>query len=135
VTVTGEVVTVEAARHHVANLLHAYVDVADRKDVDAAVALLGGTRVTFPHDGYSTSEAARPFFTRLWAGPLRHRHDVTNLRVAAAEPHLWQAWAHYTRWTFDPGPVLHTLGEYTLVVDDRGWSPRELVVTRTWTKG
>jgi hypothetical protein len=135
VTVSGDVVAAAVARHHVANLLYAYTDVADRKDVDAAVALLGCTRVAFPHDGYCAREAARPFFSQLWAGPLRHRHDVTNLRVENAEPHLWHAWAHYTRWILDPGPVLHTLGEYTLVVDDRDWSLRELTVTRTWTRG
>ncbi|WP_263657400.1 hypothetical protein [Nonomuraea gerenzanensis] len=36
------------ARHHIANVLHTYTGIADRKDVEAAVALLGAARVTFP---------------------------------------------------------------------------------------
>lgn len=40
------------ARLRIANLLHGYTDIADRKDVDAAVALLGSARVTFPMGGF-----------------------------------------------------------------------------------
>lgn len=134
-TLSEGVVAAEVARHYIANLLYTYTDIADRKDVDAAVALLGSARVAFPSNGYTSHGEARSFFAGLWATPFRHRHDVTNLRVETAGPHLWHARAHYTRWIFDPEPVLHTLGEYTLIVDDRDWSPRELTVTRTWMKG
>ncbi len=40
------------AHHHVGNLLYGYTDVADRKDVDAGVALLGHATVRFPTDGF-----------------------------------------------------------------------------------
>ncbi|MEU1960881.1 hypothetical protein [Nocardia sp. NPDC019304] len=125
----------EVARHHIAELLHRYVDIADRKDVEAAVELLGSARVRFPAGGYDASADAREFFTNLWALPSAHRHDVTNLRVSPVEQHRWRAHAHYTRWIFEPEPVLHTLGEYTLVVDSGDWTFTELTVTRTWTRG
>ena len=133
-TVSPEVVTGEIARHHIANLLYSYVDIADRKDVTAAVGLLGSARVVFPAGGYATVDRAQAFFAALWVSPLAHRHDVSNLIVTASSPHAWAASAHYTRWTFDPNPVLHTLGEYTLVVDDQDWSISELTVTRTWIR-
>ncbi|GAA5063770.1 hypothetical protein HNP84_008223 [Thermocatellispora tengchongensis] len=122
------------ARHRIANLLHTYTDIADRKDVEAAVALLGSARVTFPTGGFDRPGQAAGFFAGLWASPLPHRHDVSNLVVEPGEtPGTWTAHAHYTRWVFDPGPVLHTLGEYTLVVREPGWTVTDLTVTRTWT--
>lgn len=122
------------ARHHIANLLYTYIEIADRKDIDAAVDLLGGARVQFPSGGYNVSDAARSFFTDLWAAPTPHRHDVTNLQVVKGEGDLWRAYAHYTRWIIGPDPVLHTLGRYTLVVDCTAWTIAELTVDRTWTK-
>ncbi|MEU6411172.1 nuclear transport factor 2 family protein [Microbispora sp. NPDC046933] len=122
------------ARHRIANLLHTYTGIADRKDVEAAVALLGSARVAFPSGGYDRPGQAAAFFAALWASPLPHRHDVSNLVVVPGEiPGTWTARAHYTRWVFDPGPVLHTLGEYTLVVREPGWAVTDLTVTRTWT--
>ncbi|GAA1877059.1 hypothetical protein GCM10009836_68100 [Pseudonocardia ailaonensis] len=121
------------ARHRIANLLHTYVEIADRKDVDAAVELLGTARIVFPADASDEPAAARRLFGRLWSSPVRHRHDVSTLVVVAGEePGTWTARAHYTRWVLDPAPVLHTLGEYTLVVA-ADWRALALTVTRTWT--
>ena len=123
------------ARHRIANLLHTYTDIADRKDVEAGVALLGRARVRFPAGGFEDPEQARSFFTQLWGAPEPHRHDVSNLVVAPGEvPGTWTARAHYTRWVFEPGPVLHTLGEYALTVFGGEWTVYELTVTRTWRK-
>jgi SnoaL-like domain len=123
-----------AARHEIANLLHTYVDIADRKDVDAVLPLLGSATVRFPTGGYDDPAAAADFFGRLWASPVPHRHDVTNLVVQPGQaPGTWRARAHYTRWVFEPGPQLHTLGEYDLVVS-AAWTVQELTVTRTWTR-
>jgi hypothetical protein len=124
------------ARHEIANLLHTYTDIADRKDVDAAVALLGATRVVFPAGGFAEPAGAAPFFAGLWASPAPHRHDVSNLVVVPGNAAgTWTARAHYTRWIFAPEPQLHTLGEYALVVAEAGWTVRELTVTRTWSRG
>jgi hypothetical protein len=122
------------ARHQVANLLNGYVDIADRKDLDQVIALLGRARVRFPTGGSESPEEARSFFSQLWASTLEHRHDVSNLVVERGErPGTWTARAHYTRWIFDPTPTLHTLGEYELVVTESPWAIAELRVTRTWT--
>ena len=122
------------ARHRVANLLNTYLEIADRKDVDEVLGMLGGARVRFPTGGSDTPEEARAFFTALWASPVAHRHDVSNLVVVpGATSGTWHARAHYTRWIFDPAPVLHTLGEYELVVTEQPWAIAELRVTRTWT--
>ena len=122
------------ARHQIANLLTTYLEIADRKDVDEVVAMLGGARVRFPAGGSDGPEEARAFFTALWASPLRHRHDVSNLVVVPGTASgTWTARAHYTRWVFDPDPVLHTLGEYELVVTEQPWAIAELRVTRSWT--
>lgn len=124
-----------AARHRIANLLHTYTELADRKDIDAAVELLGATRVRFPADGYDGPSEARAFFVRLWGSPVPHRHDVSNLVVEPAEtPGEWTATAHYTRWLFEPEPQLHTLGEYRLTVSGDDWTVRALTVTRTWAR-
>ncbi|WP_285189490.1 nuclear transport factor 2 family protein [Rhodococcus sp. MEB041] len=130
-----DIVAGAVARHHIANLLHTYVEIADGKDVDSAVDLLGDARVQFPSGGYDASEAARSFFADLWAAPTPHRHDVTNLRVDRGHGGFWHARAHYTRWIISGDPVLHTLGTYTLVVDSAEWAITELVVDRVWTKG
>lgn len=123
------------ARHEIANVLHTYTEIADRKDVDAAVALLGPARVAFPAGGFSDATGAAEFFGRLWADPVPHRHDVTNLVVhPGAADGLWLATAHYTRWLLQDEPVLHTLGEYSLTVSADDWAVRELTVTRTWTR-
>jgi hypothetical protein len=123
------------ARHRIANLLHTYTDISDRKDVESGVALLGRARVRFPAGGSEDPEQARAFFTRLWGAPEPHRHDVSNLVVEPGDiPGTWTARAHYTRWVFEPEPALHTLGEYTLTVDGREWAITELTVTRTWTR-
>jgi hypothetical protein len=75
-TVSPEVVTGEIARHHIANLLYSYVDIADRKDVTAAVGLLGSARVV-----------SRPAGTRRWTerrrssprcGRVRSHTDTTS---------------------------------------------------------
>jgi hypothetical protein len=132
--VSGRSVTGAEARHQIANLLHTYTDIADRKDVDAAIALLGSCQVRFPAGGCDEPEQAGPFFRGLWASPLGHRHDVSNLVVTPGDsPGTWTARAHYTRWALEPAPVLHTLGEYTMVVDERAWVVTQLTVTRTWT--
>ena len=124
------------ARHEIANLLHTYTDLADRKDVEAAVVLMGSARVGFPSGGFDEPEGAAPFFAGLWASPVPHRHDVSNLIVEpGSAPGSWTARAHYTRWLLDPEPVLHTLGEYVLVVTEADWAVRELTVTRSWTRG
>lgn len=133
--VSGDVSGAEA-RHRIANLLHAYTEIADRKDVAAGVRLLGDARVTFPAGGGFTSrEAAEPFFARLWGGDEPHRHDVSNLIVQPAAGGAWRAHAHYSRWVFRPEPVLHTLGAYELLVDPTCWTVSELTVTRVWTHG
>jgi SnoaL-like domain len=127
--------TAAEARHEIANLLHTYVDIADRKDIDAGVALLGRARVRFPTGGFEDPAQARAFFTRLWGAPEPHRHDVSNLVVEPGDvPGTWAARAHYTRWVFEPEPALHTLGEYTLTVVGGEWTVSELTVTRTWTR-
>ena len=72
------------ARHHIANLLHTYTGIADRKDVPAVLDLLGDTVVTFPTDGYADRADAAGFFGRLWAGDTPHRHEVSNLVVVPA---------------------------------------------------
>ncbi|MDV8009268.1 hypothetical protein [Rhodococcus sp. IEGM 1318] len=126
---------VVSARHWISNLLHTYVDFADRKDVDGAVGLLASTRVSFPGMGFDHPDDAEKFFAELWKSSVAHRHDVSNLVVlAGAGPRVWKAHAHYTRWVFEPDPRVHTLGEYTMVVDERDWSIIELTVTRTWTR-
>ena len=123
------------ARHRIANLLHTYTELADRKDVDAAVELLGRARVRFPADGFDRPADARGFFDRLWGSPVPHRHDVCNLVVVpAGTPREWTATAHYTRWVFEPEPRLHTLGEYRLTVAADDWTVRALTVTRTWAR-
>lgn len=123
------------ARHRIANLLHTYTDIADRKDVDAGVDLFGSARVRFPAGGFEGAEQARSFLTQLWGAPEPHRHDVSNLVVEPGDlAGTWRARAHYTRWVFDPEPVLHTLGEYTLTVVDGDWTISHLTVTRTWTR-
>jgi SnoaL-like domain len=123
------------ARHEIANLLHAYVEIADRKDVEAVLPLLGNARVRFPTGGYDDPSGAADFFRRLWASPLPHRHDVSNLVVEPGPtPGTWRGRAHYTRWLFGPAPALHTLGEYDLLVNESGWTVRDLTVTRTWTR-
>jgi len=122
------------ARHWIANLLHTYVAIADRKDVDAVVDLLGTARVQFPAGGSGNPGEARQFFERLWNAPERHRHDVSNLIVSQAGTEgMWLATAHYTRWVLAPdGPVLHTLGQYELLVDGADWSVQHLLVSRDW---
>lgn len=124
------------ARHHVANLLHGYTEVADRSDVAAGVELLGGAVVRFPDDGYDRPEDAAAFFGRLWGGDLAHRHDVTNLVVEPGGQGLWRARAHYTRYVLAPDPLLATLGEYALEVreGDGSWAITALTVTRTWSR-
>ena len=127
------------AHHHVGNLLYGYTDVADRKDVDAGVALLGHATVRFPTDGFDRPQDARPFLERLWGDDVPHRHDVTNLVVEPAGPGLWRARAHYARHVLAPDPVLTTLGEYDLLVhepdaDGHAWDVRELTVHRTWSR-
>lgn len=124
------------ARHQVANLLHRYTEIADRKDVPAALDLLGAAVVTFPTDGYDRAEDAEGFFRRLWGGDVAHRHDVSNLVVEPAAPGVWEATAHYTRYLFSPDPVLATLGEYALRVRQHGgdWAITDLTVTRTWSR-
>lgn len=124
------------ARHMIANVLHTYTDIADRKDVPAAVALLGSARVRFPAGGYDEPAEAQPFFARLWASPAPHRHDVSNLIVEDEErAGAWVARAHYTRWLLDPVPRLTTLGKYKMVVTERKWEVASLTVTWTWTEG
>ena len=123
------------ARHRIANLLHTYTDIADRKDVDAGVALLGSARVRFPAGGFEEPGQARTFLAQLWGAPQPHRHDVSNLVVQPGDAAgTWTARAHYTRWVFEPGPVLHTLGEYGLTVVGDEWTIAELTVTRTWSR-
>lgn len=121
------------ARHHVANLLHGYTEIADRKDVHAGVELLGAATVRFPHDGFDRPADARGFLERLWGGDVAHRHDVTNLLVEPLGDGRWRARAHYTRYLLDPDPVLATLGEYDLEVReaDGSWTITALTVTRT----
>jgi hypothetical protein len=132
---TGVAVTGAQARHEIANLLHGYLDIADSKDVAAGVALLGSARVRFPSGGFDEPGQATAFFSALWASPVPHRHDLSNLVVVPGDaPGTWMARAHYTRWLFEPEPVLHTLGEYALVVAEADWTVRELTVTRTWTR-
>jgi hypothetical protein len=124
------------ARHRIANLLHTYTELADRKDVDAAVAMFTSAQVRFPTGGFDDAEGATTFFRQLWASPAPHRHDVSNLVVhpSSATPGDWLATAHYTRWVFEPHPQLHTLGEYALTVSGNDWTIRDLTVTRTWSR-
>lgn len=128
-------VTGAEARHRIANLLHTYTEIADRKDVEAAVALLSRARVTFPAGGFDRAADAEAFFTQLWQSHVPHRHDVSNLIVEPAADGAWRACAHYSRWMFEPEPLLHTLGAYDLLVDGSSWTVSELTVTRTWTQG
>ncbi|MFJ4617053.1 nuclear transport factor 2 family protein [Streptomyces sp. NPDC088812] len=133
---TGTRAAATTARHEIANLLHTYTEAADRKDVDAAVRVLGGARVRFPSDGFDTPAGAEAFFGRLWDFPGRHRHDVSNLVVLPGQDATgtWEARAHYTRWLLDPSPRVHTFGAYTLLVAETDWTVRSLTVTRTWTE-
>ncbi|MBX7445907.1 MULTISPECIES: nuclear transport factor 2 family protein [unclassified Arthrobacter] len=125
------------ARHRIANLLHTYVAIADRKDVNAVVDLLGRANVQFPTAESSNPVAARELFTRLWSAPEGHRHDVSNLIVhPGPEDGQWLATAHYTRWLLaGDAPLLHTLGAYQLLVNDGDWSIQLLKVNRVWTAG
>jgi len=123
------------ARHRIANLLHTYTEIADRKDVEAAVALLRKAKVTFPAGGFDRAEDAEPFFTQLWQSDVPHRHDVTNLIIEPVADGVWRASAHYSRWMLQPEPLLHTLGAYDLLVDASKWAISELTVTRSWTHG
>lgn len=128
------------ARHLIANLLHGYTELADTKDIASATRLFGDTVVTFPTAGYDRREDAQAFWSRLWGNDTPHRHDVSNLIVEATEQAgRWRARAHYSRWIFAPDPVLHTLGEYVLLVDidpdATVTTVAELTVTRTWTVG
>ena len=94
---------VVSARHWISNLLHTYVDFAERKDVDGAVGLLASARVSFPGTGFDHPDDAEKFFAELWKSPVAHRHDVSNLVVLAGSgPRVWKAHAHYTRWVFEP---------------------------------
>ncbi|GAA3695581.1 hypothetical protein GCM10023081_35960 [Arthrobacter ginkgonis] len=124
------------ARHRVANLLHEYVEIADRKDVDAVVEMLGRAEVLFPASGSHDPSSARQLFTELWSGSVPHRHDVSNLivRPGGDSGSAWHATAHYTRWVLaDEGPFVHTLGRYELLVDPQEWSIGKLIVSRVWT--
>jgi hypothetical protein len=133
---SGALTPAASARHMIANVLHTYTEIADRKDVTAAVGLLASARVRFPADGFDEPAGAAAFFARLWASPVPHRHEVSNLIVEpAARPGIWTARAHYTRWLLEPAPRLHTLGEYELLVAEPQWSVMALTVTRTWTEG
>jgi hypothetical protein len=88
-------------RSRVANLLHTYTDIADRKDVDAAVALLGSARVPFPTGGMDQPDQAAAFFGGLSASPTPHRHDVSDLVVVVGDRQgTWTAELTVTRtWT------------------------------------
>ncbi|WP_167133755.1 nuclear transport factor 2 family protein [Arthrobacter sedimenti] len=120
------------ARHQIANLLHTYVAIADRKDVDAVVDLLGSTQVHFPTAGSMDPAGARQLFTQLWSSPEEHRHIVNP----AQEEGQWLATAHYTRWLLGgDAPLVHTLGQYELLVDGVDWSLMQLKVSRIWTAG
>lgn len=132
------------ARHRIANLLHGYTAIADRKDVPAGVELLHDACVVFPHaafgghpradlTGRRTVDGAAELFGELWGAPVGHRHDVTNLVVEPDAPGLWRATAHYTRWLLNGAPVLTALGEYELLVREQDWRVELLVVTRTWS--
>jgi hypothetical protein len=124
------------ARHQIANLLNTYLEAADRKDVEAAVAVLGHAEVSFPAGSSDDPESARALFEKLWGNPVKHRHDLSNLLVLpGGSPRLWNARAHYTRYVLEPDPALNTLGEYDVVVDEATWTVRRLVVTRTWVQG
>ena len=106
------------ARHRVANLLHGYTEIADRKDVDAVVNLLGRSRVRFPAGGSDDAESVRVFFTGLWSAPVGHRHDVSNLVVEPAqEPGTWRARAHYTRWVLAPSAPVRDRSMSAAVID------------------
>jgi ketosteroid isomerase-like protein len=133
---TANVQRATEARHEIANLLHTYTEIADRKDVDAVLDILGDAVVRFPTDGYDTRDEAAAFFGRLWAGDTPHRHDVSNLVVHPDGQGGWAATAHYTRYVLSPEPVLATLGEYSLIVrqDEAEWTVSHLTVTRTWSR-
>ncbi len=123
------------ARHHAANLLHAYTEAADARDVDAAVALLADAEVSLPSGGFTGAEQARPFLERAWATSTTQRHDVSSLAVHPAGDD-WVAQAHYVRWTIADEPSVHTLGHYELLLSTDGGSAtiRRLTVTRQWTR-
>ena len=123
------------ARHQMANLLHTYTEIADRKDIEAAVAVLSRARVTFPTGGFDRPEDAEAFFIQLWRSHVPHRHDVSNLIVEPAADGTWRATAHYCRWMFQPEPLLHTLGAYELIAEATSWTISELTVTRAWSQG
>jgi hypothetical protein len=127
------------ARHLIANLLFTYAEIADRKDIATVTQLFGDAVVTFPSDGYDRRQDAEGFWTRLWGNDTVHRHDISNLVIEPLEGRRWQARAHYTRWVFQPDPVLHTLGEYELTVDiDTEGTVAQLAALtakRTWTLG
>jgi hypothetical protein len=121
------------ARHELTNLLHLYTAVSDGKDVEGVVALLDHARVSFPTGGFDQPGQARGFYSQLWSSDVPHRHDTSNVAVKQGPvPGLWTLQAHYTRWLLQDRPVLHTLGQYTLVADERTWTIQELIVERTW---
>jgi hypothetical protein len=127
-------ISLPEARHQAANLLYTYTEVADRKDVEAAVELLSSAAVQFPGKTATGTEEVRQHFAGLWSAPGAHRHVVTNLIVEpTAEATVFTARALYTRWLFDPDPVITTMGQYDVVVE-RGeyWRIRSLQVSRTW---
>jgi hypothetical protein len=120
-----------------ATLLLRYIEIADRKDVAAAVALLGTAIVRFPDDEYDTPEGALGFWQRLWSTAEQHRHDVSNILLEPTDdPHVWRLRAHYSRWLFFPEPLLSTLGEYEMVAafDGPTWRVRELSIHKTWVR-
>lgn len=121
------------ARHELTNLLHQYTAVSDRKDIDGVVKLLDHAHVTFPTGGFDQPGQAKGFYSQLWSSPVPHRHDTSNLAVSrGSAPGTWVLGAHYTRWLLEDRPILHTLGQYTVVADERTWTIRELTVERVW---
>lgn len=122
-----------AARHAAEQLLYGYAAIADRKDVESAVAFFGAAVVAFPFQTARGAAQLRALYAELWATPALHRHVVTNVRVETTPTGLL-AEALYTRFVLDPVPTITTLGEYTLQAscDDGTWAIDSLTVTRTW---
>ena len=127
---------VVSARHWISNLLHTYVDFAERKDVDGAVGLLASARVSFPGTG-SIIRTMRRSSSQNCGNHLSHiAMTSSNLVVLAGSgpPSVESSRALHSVGVSNPIPRCTPLGEYTMVVDERDWSIIELAVTRTWTR-
>lgn len=123
----------EEADYALTDFLHAYIDIADSKDITAGARHLSGMTVMFPHTQADDDSSLVDLLTELWSDPTPHRHDTSNIAVRRVED-SWVLSAHYTRWILPPtgSPRIVTLGSYLLRAT-QDLVPRKLDVHRAWS--